>query len=105
MISPQELYFTTNKEVPVIDIRPPSEFEDAHIEGSVNIPLYRPITGKAPLRPPAHSFERRCNSGLKQHGRAGLSTRWALLEGSHPALYFQMILPGSVQTEWAMIGC
>ncbi|KAK9804606.1 hypothetical protein WJX73_007261 [Symbiochloris irregularis] len=45
MMSPQELYFTINKEVPIIDIRPPSEFEDAHIDGSTNIPLYRPITG------------------------------------------------------------
>lgn len=46
MMSPQELYFTINKDVPVIDIRPPQEFDDAHIQGSTNIPLYRPITGE-----------------------------------------------------------
>lgn len=45
MISPQEIFFTKNKDVPIIDIRPPQSFEEAHIEGSINVPLYRPITG------------------------------------------------------------
>lgn len=30
----------------MVDIRPPKDYEQAHIEGSINIPLYRPITGK-----------------------------------------------------------
>ncbi|CAL5220199.1 g2172 [Coccomyxa viridis] len=45
MTSAQELLFAKEKGVPIIDIRPPDEFDAAHIPGSINIPLYRPITG------------------------------------------------------------
>lgn len=77
LLSQQELVFAQEKGVPVIDIRPPVEFEAGHIVGcaapydqsptdsegamhagldkfsspsgcfcrSINIPLYRPITG------------------------------------------------------------
>ena len=42
---PQELLFAQKDGVPVIDIRPPPEFDAGHIEGSINVPLYRLITG------------------------------------------------------------
>ncbi|KAK9842296.1 hypothetical protein WJX81_005104 [Elliptochloris bilobata] len=45
LISAQELLFAQADGVPVIDIRPPPEFDAGHIEGSVNVPLYRLITG------------------------------------------------------------
>jgi 3-mercaptopyruvate sulfurtransferase SseA len=45
LISQQELLFAQEAGVPVIDIRPPPEWEAGHIEGSVNVPLYRLITG------------------------------------------------------------
>lgn len=45
LISQQELLFAQEAGVPVIDIRPPAEWEAGHIDGSVNVPLYRLITG------------------------------------------------------------
>ncbi|KAK9904100.1 hypothetical protein WJX75_004511 [Coccomyxa subellipsoidea] len=45
MLSQQELKFAQDKDIPIIDIRPPDEFKAGHIKGSIHIPLYRPITG------------------------------------------------------------
>ncbi|KAK9862763.1 hypothetical protein WJX84_010117 [Apatococcus fuscideae] len=45
LISPSEAKLQADRGIPVIDIRPPPEFESSHIPDSVNIPLYRPITG------------------------------------------------------------
>ena len=54
--------------MPVIDIRPPPEFEAGHIEGSVNVPLYRLITGESEyLRPWHSSTEPGCHTAL-EHG-------------------------------------
>ena len=48
LISPSEAKLQADRGIPVIDIRPPPEFESSHIPDSVNIPLYRPITGVLP---------------------------------------------------------
>lgn len=45
LISGSEAKLQADRGIPVIDIRPPPEYEGSHIPNSVNIPLYRPITG------------------------------------------------------------
>ena len=45
LISGSEAKLQADRGIPVIDIRPPPEYEGSHIPKSVNIPLYRPITG------------------------------------------------------------
>lgn len=43
----------------IIDVRPGTEFEAGHIEGSVNVSLYQPITGNTPrqvLRKAGYAF-------------------------------------------------
>lgn len=49
-IAQHELIRIRDRGVKVVDIRPPKDYEQAHIEGSINIPLYRPITGWDPRR-------------------------------------------------------
>ncbi|KAK9833924.1 hypothetical protein WJX74_010050 [Apatococcus lobatus] len=45
LISGSEAKLQADRGIPVIDIRPPPEYDGSHIPKSVNIPLYRPITG------------------------------------------------------------
>ncbi|KAK9829425.1 hypothetical protein WJX72_005776 [[Myrmecia] bisecta] len=45
LVAAQELLFAQEAGTPVIDIRPQPEYEAAHVPGSLNVPLYRPITG------------------------------------------------------------
>mmetsp|Transcript_10499 Transcript_10499/g.28832 ORF Transcript_10499/g.28832 Transcript_10499/m.28832 type:complete len:247 (-) Transcript_10499:91-831(-) len=43
----------------IVDVRPANDFASGHIEGSVNVPLYQPITGWEPkqvLRKAAYAF-------------------------------------------------
>ena len=49
MISQQELLFEKEKGAIVVDIRPTGEFESGHIKDSVNVSLFRLITGMMPL--------------------------------------------------------
>ena len=46
-MAPQELQFAQEKGTRVVDVRPPADFEAEHIQGSVSVPLFRPITGPA----------------------------------------------------------
>eukprot|EP00967_Tisochrysis_lutea_P010090 scaffold11667_cov21-Tisochrysis_lutea.AAC.1 len=45
LLSAQELTFARERGVPIIDIRPPADYEQAHIPGAQNVPFYQPITG------------------------------------------------------------
>ncbi|KAF5837554.1 Rhodanese-like domain-containing protein [Dunaliella salina] len=50
LLSAQELTFARERGVPIIDIRPPAEYEQAHIPGAVNVPFYQPITGWSAMK-------------------------------------------------------
>lgn len=45
VISQQELLFAKEKGAIIIDIRPSGEYEEGHVEDSLNVALYRLITG------------------------------------------------------------
>lgn len=46
LISQQELLFEKEKGAIVVDIRPRGEYEAGHVKGSVNVSLFRLITGE-----------------------------------------------------------
>lgn len=44
-ISPQEVKFATEQDIPVVDVRPKSEYLKGHIAGAANVQYYRLIEG------------------------------------------------------------
>mmetsp|Transcript_13113 Transcript_13113/g.35704 ORF Transcript_13113/g.35704 Transcript_13113/m.35704 type:complete len:261 (-) Transcript_13113:477-1259(-) len=50
LLSAQELTFARERGVPIIDIRPPADYEQAHIPGAQNVPFYQPITGWSAMK-------------------------------------------------------